>query len=174
MTHSGALPNKRSSNAAEMSLGQWLSKALQRRRRALSDRPSQRQLTPEETAHLDSIVGMAMGAASANVPAPSHARPSVAFQGDAVAEARMQVENDAGGHRQAELAPDAPSKRRTKRPRTALGTPATVRVPPAAGQQCPRCHVGTLVSFTNSRDGSRFLRCHRWLTGKRCHFKADV
>ena len=61
--------------------------------------------------HLDSIVGMAMGEAPANVSAPSHTHPSVAFQGDAVAEARMQVENDPGRHRQAELAPDAPFKR---------------------------------------------------------------
>ena len=81
LTHAGGLPNRRSDNDAEKSLASWLSKALQRRQRALSDRPSQRQLTPDEAAHLDSIVGMAIGEASANVPASSHARPSASHAG---------------------------------------------------------------------------------------------
>ena len=69
LTHAGALPRQRSDNAAESALAKWCSKALPRRQRALRDRPSERQLTPDEAVHLNSIVGMAMGEASANAPA---------------------------------------------------------------------------------------------------------
>ena len=71
LTHAGGLPNRRSDKDAEKSLASWLSKALQRRQRALSDRPSQRQLTPNDATHLDSIVGMAIGEASAQHSAAS-------------------------------------------------------------------------------------------------------
>ena len=66
LTHSGGLPKQRSDSEYEKSLARWLSKALERRHRALSSRPSQRQLTPDEAVHLDSIVGMAVEDAPAS------------------------------------------------------------------------------------------------------------
>ena len=63
--HAGDLPRQRSDNEYEQSLARWYSKALQRQHRALSSRPSQRQLIPDETAHLDSIVRMAIEAPAA-------------------------------------------------------------------------------------------------------------
>ena len=58
--HAGDLPRRRSDNEFEQSLARWYSKASQRQHRALSSRPSERQLTPDETAHLDSIVRIAI------------------------------------------------------------------------------------------------------------------
>ena len=58
--HAGDLPSRSSDNEYEQSLARWYSKASQRQHRALSSRPSQRQLTPNETAHLDSIVRIAI------------------------------------------------------------------------------------------------------------------
>ena len=58
ITHKGALPKRRIDNDDERSLASWLSRALQRRQRALGDCPSQRQLTRDEATHLDSIVCM--------------------------------------------------------------------------------------------------------------------
>ena len=58
--HAGDLPRRRSDNEYEQSLARWYSKASQRQHRALSSRPSERQLTPDETAHLDSIVRIAI------------------------------------------------------------------------------------------------------------------
>ena len=58
--HAGDLPRRRSDNEYEQSLALWHSKASQRQHRALSSRPSERQLTPDETAHLDSIVRIAI------------------------------------------------------------------------------------------------------------------
>ena len=95
LTHAGALPRERSDNAVEGALARWFSKALQRRQRALSDRPSQRQLTPEEAVHLNSIVDLAMGEASANAPA----------------ETRAAVGNRPHQRRPAEPVPNVASKR---------------------------------------------------------------
>jgi len=58
--HAGDLPGQSSDNEYERSLARWYSKASQRQHRALSSRPSERQLTPDETAHLDSIVRIAI------------------------------------------------------------------------------------------------------------------
>ena len=58
--HAGDLPRRRSDNEYEQSLALWYSKASQRQHRALSSRPSERQLTLDETAHLDSIVRIAI------------------------------------------------------------------------------------------------------------------
>ena len=58
--HAGDLPSRSSDNEYEQSLARWYSKASQRQHRALSSRPSHRQLTPDETAHLDSIVRIAI------------------------------------------------------------------------------------------------------------------
>jgi len=58
--HAGDLPSRSSDNEYEQSLARWYSKASQRQHRALSSRPSERQLTPDETAHLDSIVRIAI------------------------------------------------------------------------------------------------------------------
>ena len=63
--HAGDLPSRSSDNEYEQSIARWYSKASQRQHRALSSRPSQRQLTPDETAHLDSIVRMAIEAPAA-------------------------------------------------------------------------------------------------------------
>jgi hypothetical protein len=65
LAHAGDLPRRRSDDAYEQSLALWFSKALQRQQRALSSRPSHRQLTLDETAHLDSIVRMAIEAPAA-------------------------------------------------------------------------------------------------------------
>ena len=80
LTHAGGLPSRSSDNDAEKALANWLSKALQRRQRALGCRPpSMRQLTSDEAAHLESIIGMASGEVSAQVPASSHASTEVMF-----------------------------------------------------------------------------------------------
>ena len=69
------------------------------------------QLTSDEAAHLDSIVGMAIGDVSAQVPASSHAPTAVALQGNAVTDPTRPVEHDPGHRWQGELAPEAPAKR---------------------------------------------------------------
>ena len=56
LSHAGELPRRKSDNQEEASLAMWLSKALPRRFRSLGDGPSKKQLTPEETLHLDSIL----------------------------------------------------------------------------------------------------------------------
>ena len=56
LSHAGELPRRKSDNQEEASLAMWLSKALPRRSRSLGDGPSKKQLTPEETAHLNSIL----------------------------------------------------------------------------------------------------------------------
>ena len=58
MNHSGERPHRRYSqdDKTEASLAKWLSRALARRTRAVSDRPSGRQLTAIETAHLNNIL----------------------------------------------------------------------------------------------------------------------
>ena len=118
LTHAGGLPNRRSDNSVEKSLASWLSKALQRRQRALSDRPSQRQLTPDETVHLDSIVGMAIGQASANAPASASSDPAAEIPVAVPAPvsisdgtATAAVSNKPLQRHQAEPVPEAPSKR---------------------------------------------------------------
>ncbi len=81
LTHVGGLPSRSSDNDAEKALANWLSKALQRRQRALGCRPRMRQLTSDEAAHLDSIMGMTIGEISAQVPAPSHDSMEVTLRG---------------------------------------------------------------------------------------------
>ena len=56
MIHSGERPRRRSDDKSEASLAIWLERALIRRTGALNNRPSGRQLTATETAHLNSIV----------------------------------------------------------------------------------------------------------------------
>ena len=56
LSHSGERPRIRSDDKTEASLAIWLHRALIRRNRAFSTRPSMRQLTASETAHLNSIV----------------------------------------------------------------------------------------------------------------------
>ena len=56
MNHSGERPRRRSDDDTESSLAYWLKMALVRRARAYNSRPSLRQLTAKETAHLNSIV----------------------------------------------------------------------------------------------------------------------
>ena len=56
LSHAGELPKRRSDNQEEASLAMWLSKALPRRVSSLGDGPSKRQLTPEETSHLNNIL----------------------------------------------------------------------------------------------------------------------
>ena len=56
LSHSGERPRIRSDDKTETSLAIWLHRALIRRNRAFSTRPSTRQLTASETAHLNSIV----------------------------------------------------------------------------------------------------------------------
>ncbi len=56
MNHSGERPRCRSDDKTEASLAIWLERALIRRTRAWNNRPSARQLTASETAHLNSIV----------------------------------------------------------------------------------------------------------------------
>ena len=104
LTHAGDLPNRRSDNGVEKSLASWFSKALQRRQRALSDKPSQRQLTPDEAVHLNSIVDFAMGQASANAP--------VSESIDTATETPAAVGNRPHQPRPAEPVPNVASKRR--------------------------------------------------------------
>ena len=124
LTHAGDLPNRhwrlptRSDSSVEKALASWLSKALQRRQRALSDRPSERQLTPDETVHLDSIVGMAIGQASANAPASASSDPAAeipvavpALVSTSDGTATAAVSNKPLQRHQAEPVPEAPSKR---------------------------------------------------------------
>ena len=73
LTHTGGLPSRCSDQDAEKSLANWLSKTLQRRQRALGSAPSQQQLTLDQAAHLDNIIGMAGGEVPAQVPTASHA-----------------------------------------------------------------------------------------------------
>ena len=56
LSHSGERPRIRSDDKTEASLAIWLQRALIRRTRAWNNRPSARQLTASETAHLNSIV----------------------------------------------------------------------------------------------------------------------
>ena len=56
MNHSGERPRCRSDDKTEASLAIWLQRALIRRTRAWNNRPSARQLTASETAHLNSIL----------------------------------------------------------------------------------------------------------------------
>ena len=56
MNHSGERPRRRSDDATEASLANWLKMALVRRARAYNSRPSARQLTAIETEHLNSIL----------------------------------------------------------------------------------------------------------------------
>ena len=56
LSHSGDRPRIRSDDKTEASLAIWLQRALIRRTRAWSNRPSTRQLNASETAHLNSIV----------------------------------------------------------------------------------------------------------------------
>ena len=56
LSHAGELPRRKSDNREEASLAMWLSKALPRRFRNLGDGPSKKQLTSEETSHLNSIL----------------------------------------------------------------------------------------------------------------------
>ena len=56
LNHSGERPRRRSDDQTETSLAMWLDKALSRRARAHNNRPSGRQLTATETAHLNSIL----------------------------------------------------------------------------------------------------------------------
>ena len=56
MNHSGERPRRRSDDKTVASLAIWLQRALIRRTRAVQNRPSGRQLTAPETAHLNSIV----------------------------------------------------------------------------------------------------------------------
>ena len=72
--HAGDLPSRSSANEYEQSLARWYSKASLRQHRALSSRPSQRQLTPDETAHLDSIVRIAIESPAAAPVEPRRKR----------------------------------------------------------------------------------------------------
>ena len=56
MNYSGERPRRRSDDETEASLANWLKMALVRRARAYNNRPSGRQLTAIETAHLNSIL----------------------------------------------------------------------------------------------------------------------
>ena len=56
MNHSGEHPRCRSDDKTEASLACWLQRALTRRTRSFNKRPSGRQLTAKELAHLYSIV----------------------------------------------------------------------------------------------------------------------
>ena len=82
LTHAGDLPNRRSDNIVERSLAIWLSKALQRRKRQLTARPSQRKLTTDESFHLDSTshrplpVLLHIGQASAHDPGSASSDPA--------------------------------------------------------------------------------------------------
>ena len=60
MHHPGKRPCRRTDNSKERSLAIWLERALLRREAAWSDRPCMRQLTTEETAHLNSIMGASL------------------------------------------------------------------------------------------------------------------
>ena len=59
MNHSGERPRRRSDDDTEASLANWLKMALVRRARAYNSRPSARQLTAIETAHLNNILAQA-------------------------------------------------------------------------------------------------------------------
>ena len=54
--NSGQRPRRKSDDTTETSLAMWLDKALSRRARAHDNRPSGRQLTAIETAHLNNIL----------------------------------------------------------------------------------------------------------------------
>ena len=94
LTHAGGLPSRSSDKDAEKSLANWLSKTLQRRQRAVGSEPSQRQLTVNQAAHLDSIMGMAIGEVSAQAQAESHVSTEVTFQGNAGTDEARPVEHD--------------------------------------------------------------------------------
>ena len=96
LTHTGGLPSRSSDQAAEKSLANWLSKTLQRRQRALGSGPSKRQLTLDQAAHLDNIMGMAIGEVPAQVPTASHASTEATFQGNAGTDPARPVEHDPG------------------------------------------------------------------------------
>ena len=58
--HAGQRPRRRSDDETEASLALWLDRSLIRRTRAVSNRPSARQLTPQQTNRLNSILAQAM------------------------------------------------------------------------------------------------------------------
>ena len=117
LTHTGGLPSRSSDQAAEKSLANWLSKTLRRRQRELGSAPTKRQLTGDQAAHLDNIIGMATGEMPAQVPTASHASTAATFQVNAGTHPARPVEHDPGHCWQGELAPEAPSERlRTEAP----------------------------------------------------------
>ena len=126
LTHAGALPRQRSDNAVEAALARWFSKALQRRQRALGNFPSQRQLTPDEAVHLNSIVDLAMGDASANAPASESI--------DTAAETPAAVGSRPHQRRPAEPVPNvAPKRPRTKTPPQRTSVPEAKDLPRESG-----------------------------------------
>jgi hypothetical protein len=70
--HSGERPRRRSDDDTEASLANWLKMALVRRARAYNSRPSVRQLTAIQTAHLNNILAQAqVGQVAATASASS-------------------------------------------------------------------------------------------------------
>ena len=127
-----------------------------------------RQLTSDEAAHLDSIMGMAIGEVPAQVPTASHASTEATFQGNAGTDPARPVEHDPGHGWQGELAPEVPSKRlRTETPlsdskaittcrRGSRSQPTDKQVAPipkaAAGQGSTSSAVKARPSSTRSRN----------------------
>ena len=125
MNHSGERPHRRYSqdDETEASLAKWLGRALARRTSAVSDRPSGRQLTAIETAHLNNILarpqlGQVAATASATSSgatatelnaAPERAEPPAPF-----ARKRLRQKSSASNRfSTAELVPDVTSSHQT-------------------------------------------------------------
>ena len=54
--HHGAAPRRKSEDAEEKRLANWVAKTLQRKTRSPGERPSDKQLTPEEISMLDAAL----------------------------------------------------------------------------------------------------------------------
>jgi len=83
LTHTGGLPNRYSDQDAEKALANWLSKALQRRQRALGSGPSKRQLTIDQAARLDNTIAIDTGEVPAQAPTAWRTSTEATFQGNA-------------------------------------------------------------------------------------------
>ena len=71
--HHGAAPRRKSEDAEEKRLANWVAKTLQRKTRSPGERPSDKQLTPEEISMLDAALAPGFCSeeeAAADAPTP--------------------------------------------------------------------------------------------------------
>jgi hypothetical protein len=113
MNHSGERPRRRSDDHTESSLAYWLKMALVRRARAYNSRPSLRQLTAIQKAHLNNILAQAQVVQdAATASASSSGDTAVGTPPEPSTRKRLRQKSSASNRfSTAEAAPDVDSKR---------------------------------------------------------------